>query len=100
MARQFSGADITFSRMLKGLTVLVMPRVAKSLGIESFDRESLEFFADIVKQTVKSRKGEENKKRNDMVDLLAEALRGDVAEEGDAEVQQLIEPSVLHIFDR
>ena len=74
MARQFSGADITVSRMMKGLVVLVMPRIAKALGIESFDRESLEFFADVVKQAVESRK---EKRRNDMVDLLTEALRGE-----------------------
>ena len=86
MARQFSGADITASRMLKGLIVMVMPRIAKALRIESFDRESLEFFADIVKQTVKSRK-EEKTKRNDMVDLLSEALRG----EADAEAQLQVE---------
>ena len=86
MARQFSGADVTASRMLKGLIVMVMPRIAKALRIESFDRESLEFFADIVKQTVKSRK-EEKTKRNDMVDLLSEALRG----EADAEAQLQVE---------
>ena len=86
MARQFTGADITVSRMMKGLVVLVMPQIAKALGIESFDRESLEFFADVVKQAVESRK---EKKLNDMVDLLTEALRGEA--EADEEVQLQVE---------
>ena len=76
MARQFSGADLTASRMLKGLMAMVVPRVAKALGLEAFDRESLEFFADVVKQTVESRRGKTRK--GDMVDLLSEALRGEM----------------------
>ena len=72
--------------MLKGLMAMVMPRIAKAMGIKAYDRESLEFFADIFKQTVESRKGK--KKRNgDMVDLLTKALRGEVEEETDAELQ-------------
>ena len=77
MARQFSGADLTASRMLKGLMAMVVPRVAKALGLEAFDRESLEFFADVVKQTVESRRGKKTRK-GDMVDLLSEALRGEM----------------------
>ena len=86
MARQFSGADISPSRILKGLVVLTLPRIAKALKIESFDRESLEFFADIVRQTVASREGQEGK-RNDMVDLLTEALRGEADVDPEAELE-------------
>ena len=63
--------------MLKGLMAMLVPRVAKALGLEAFDRESLEFFADVVKQTVESRKWKKTRK-GDMVDLLSEALRGEM----------------------
>ena len=82
--------------MLKGLMVMVMPRVAKALGLEAFDRESLEFFADVVKQTVESRKGKKTRK-GDMVDLLSEALslRGDMEEEDQTQVESDLETASL-----
>ena len=88
MARKLTGADGSTFDMVKALIGFLLPWLAKALKIEAFDKESMDFFGDIIKQTMKSRK-KQSKKRNDMVDLLMDALQGE--DEGDEEVKRQVE---------
>ena len=88
MARKITGADSGAYDMLKMLLSFIFPSLFKALKLELFNRESVNFFADISKQTINSRKGN-SKKRNDMVDLLMDAMIGKDA--GNEEIRKQIE---------
>ena len=77
MARKITGAESGAYDAFKLVLSMFLPKsIMKALKIEVFDKESVNFFGDIIKQTMKSRKGH-LKKRNDMVDLLMSAMQGE-----------------------
>ena len=88
MVRKITGADAGVYDMFKVLLSFILPSLFKALKLEAFNRESVNFFADIVKQSMNSRKGT-SQKRNDMVDLLMDAMKGEEA--GDEEIRKQIE---------
>ena len=88
MTGKLTGKDAGALGMLKILLSFLLPSVSKALKIEAFDRESVTYFGDIIKQAINSRKGN-SQKRNDMVDLLMDALQNeDIVDE---EVKRQIE---------
>jgi len=58
------------------------------LKVEQVDRESTEYFCNIIREQTKLRKNQ-TKKRNDMIDLLTEALMGHAS--NDEEVKRQVE---------
>ena len=88
MARKVTGADASAIDMMKTLLSFLLPSVFQALKLEAFNKEALNYFGEICKQTVKSRKGQ-SKKRNDMVDLLMDALQDE--DSGDEETKKQIE---------
>ena len=88
MARKITGADAGAIDMMKTLLSFLLPSVFQALKLEAFNKDALNFFGDVIKQTINSRKGN-SKKRNDMVDLLMDALQGE--DSGDEEVKKQIE---------
>ena len=88
MARKVTGADANALDMLKTLLAVFAPKIFQALKLEAFNKESLLFFGDIVKQTINARKGQ-TQKRNDMVDLLMDALQGE--DSGNEEVKRQID---------
>ena len=88
MARRVTGADASAIDMLKTLLSFLAPSVFSALKLEPYNKESLNFFGDVIRQTINSRKGS-CQKRNDMVDLLMDALQGE--DSGDEEVKKQIE---------
>ena len=88
MTAKLTGKDAGALGILKILLSFLLPSVFKALKLETFDRESVNYFGDIIKQAVNSRKGN-LQKRNDMVDLLLDALQSKDVE--DEEVKRQIE---------
>ena len=88
MTDKLSGKGVGALGMLKILLAFILPSLSKALKIETFDKESVNYFGDIIKQTINSRKGQ-TQKRNDMVDLLLDALQNTDAE--NEEVKKQIE---------
>ena len=88
MTAKVTGKDAGALGILKILLSFTLPSVFKALKLETFDRESITYFADMIKQAINSRKGN-LQKRNDMVDLLLDALQNKDAE--DEEVKKQIE---------
>ena len=88
MTDKLSGKGVGALGMLKILLAFILPSLSKALKIETFDTESVNYFGDIIKQAINSRKGQ-MQKRNDMVDLLLDALQNTDAE--NEEVKKQIE---------
>lgn len=75
-ARKLVGADAGAVEMLKTLLSFLLPSVFQLLRLEPDNKDSLIYFGEVVKQTMNSRKGN-SQKRNDMVDLLMDSLKGE-----------------------
>ena len=88
MARKLTRAETGKWDGLKLLFAFLFPSLNKVTKFELMDMVSLEFFANIIKQTIETRK-DQKQKRNDMVDLLTETLMGDA--EKDEQVKREIE---------
>ena len=88
MTAKLTGKDAGALGILKILLSFLLPSLFKALKLETFDRESINYFADIIKQAINSRKGNQQK-RNDMVDLLLDALHSKDVE--DEEVKKQIQ---------
>ena len=73
------------------MLVTFLPLLGKFFGfLVFFDKEATEYFFSIIKEQIKIRKRKGQKeKRNDMIDLLTEALIGQSA--SDAGVKQQVE---------
>ncbi len=90
MVKRFTGADASSKDMIKLLVLIMFPRLANLLGINLFDGESLGFFLGLINDVVKQRKDQATTaaKRNVMVDLLYEALTGQVNAEIKEQVKE------------
>ncbi len=69
------------------MIAMVFPEVSKALKLEIFDRESMLFFAEVVRKAVAHRR-ETRTKRGDMIDLVLEALEASEKEPREVEDDQ------------
>ena len=75
--------------IVKMMLVTFLPLLGKFFGfLVFFDKEATEYFFNIIKEQIRKRKGQKEK-RNDMIDLLTEALIGQSA--SDKGVKQQVE---------
>ena len=90
MARRMVEGEVSLRMLLKNLLVFSAPSFANifNMKLEGIDKGAVEYFENIIKQQIKLRKNK-TKKRNDMIDLLTEALMGHAS--NDEEVKRQIE---------
>ena len=89
MARRMVEGKMSLIILLKILLVIFAPSFANILNLKiPFTSEAFEYFVNIIKQQIKLRKNK-TKKRNDMIDLLTEALMGHAS--NDEEVKRQVE---------
>jgi cytochrome P450 family 6 len=61
-------------QVIKMMVALMVPDVARYLNLELMDKEGTDFMVGVIGQAMPDRKGQ-TKKRNDMVDLVMDALQ-------------------------
>ena len=100
-AQSFSSKDSAFvenangifkQEMIDGLKLLLMTlpfggNIMKLFDASVFKKKEMEFFYHVVKETLKQRKASKNK-RNDLVDMMIDAVKGDLKDEGDEDQGQ------------
>ncbi len=59
--------------MFNGLMYLLVPKLAKALGLSVVDDDAMTFFADVVRKAIDHRQ-KTKQKRGDLIDLVLEAL--------------------------
>ena len=73
--------------IVKMMLVTFLPLLGKIFGfLVFFDKEATAYFFNIIKEQISKRKGQKEK-RNDMIDLLTEALVGQSASDEDVKLQ-------------
>lgn len=78
-------ADFRTNQMFKFALRMQLPRLSRFLGLSIMDKPSLSFFEKILEQGLKSRLNGEAK-RNDFLQLLVEAQRGELKAVGSDEL--------------
>ena len=75
MVWQYMGlAGNTTKMMIKFMFLLFFPYLAEKLKMRFIDQESEDFLVSLMKQTIQQRKSGQVPKRNDLVDLLIQAM--------------------------
>nr|APH81387.1 cytochrome P450 CYP3025B1 [Tigriopus kingsejongensis] len=73
--------------MCRVLTILFLPPVARLLKLSLLNEESTDYFVKVLKKTMKDRR-ESKVKRNDLMDMIIEALQDSKTNEGPTEDDQ------------
>jgi len=73
--KMIGAEEAGMNRIIRGLLLLIAPRIAtKVFGMSVLPAGTAEFFAKIIRQTVKQRK-ETGQRRNDIIDLLLDEIK-------------------------
>ncbi|CAL8086076.1 unnamed protein product [Orchesella dallaii] len=79
-------SEFTKWQMIKMAISLQLPKLGRMLNIKFFDEEALDFFEKILDQGLKARMSGSTTKRNDFLQLLVEAKRGELKTVGSDEL--------------
>ena len=86
-ARIFTITTMDQLKMFSGLLIPGMAELFRLLGMNSMKPKQTLFFVDVVKQTIRERKASEVRK-NDLIDLMLDAMDGEKEEELEQGVDQ------------
>ena len=103
MALKFTGANRPAWEIVRFFFASALPKpLAKIVGGDIIDQESMRFFESIIDQRLKMKKA---KKRDDMVDIITDTLRGKdeegsekKAEMGDDKVELMLKSNLFAMF--
>ena len=70
------GQDGSSKTMIKSLLILFLPRLMYTLNVSFVDPGTCEFFATIIRNSIKSRKIT-NEKKGDFIDFLTDLAKED-----------------------
>ena len=70
---KLTGAGGSKTFILKLILMIAIPFSAKLFKLQLLDEEGTKFMVDVIKQSMEQRKGQKSK-RNDLIDLVIEAL--------------------------
>ena len=59
--------------IIRSLTIVFLPKIAKMLDLPLLDRKATEFIVDVIKSSIELRRKEEERK-NDLIDFLIDAF--------------------------
>ena len=90
MAKKVSGSEQTAFDIFKSLITIMLPKFLMKLGPELINKGAVDFFNDIINQTLKMR-DTHGTKSSSMVDLFSETMMGEVEKEVEKEVEQELE---------
>ena len=85
-------------QMIKYLIPFLVPygrNIMDFLGISTFKKKETEFFYNIIIETLNQRK-QSKVKRNDLIDMMLDAIKGDLKEEEEKEEQFDIDAKLKH----
>ncbi len=82
MVTKMTGANDPMT-MVRFLFAMVFPDIAKKTNMRMMNKEGTDFMINVIQQSMKERK-ESNIRRNDLVDLLLDAMKG-VGDSGEQE---------------
>ena len=95
MARIVTGAEQTRWDIIKAIIGLMLPKsIMKALGIDLINKSGVNFFNDIINQRLNMTNAQSSK-RNDMVGLFTETMRGQDEEDIKEETEKDLEGSNL-----
>lgn len=57
------------------VVLLLFPKFGKLLDLSFFDQTAMDFIANLVRHSLESRKQDPSLKRNDLIDVLIEAMK-------------------------
>ncbi|CAL8086087.1 unnamed protein product [Orchesella dallaii] len=80
-------SDFTKWQIFKFTIAVNFPKVAKMMKLKLMDMEALGFFERILNQGLKARMSGDTTKRNDFLQLLVEAKKGELKAEGKDELE-------------
>jgi len=90
MAKKVSGTEQSSFDIILSLITIMLPKFLMKLGPELVNKGAVDFFNDIIDQTLKMR-DTHGTKSSSMVDLFSETMMGEVEKEVEKEVEQELE---------